>query len=160
MLFVGKKINQEEIMSIVLATDHAGFDLKESVKDFLLDNGYKVKDFGASTYNKLDDYPDFIVPAAKYISNNNDSIGIIFGGSGQGEAISANRFRNVRAVVYYNGPEEIITLSRTHNNSNILSLGARFLTIEKAKKIIKIWLNTDFEGGRHLSRITKIDKLS
>ena len=67
MLFVGKKINQEEIMSIVLATDHAGFDLKESVKDFLLDNGYKVKDFGASTYNKLDDYPDFIVPAAKYI---------------------------------------------------------------------------------------------
>ena len=84
--------------------------------------------------------------------------GIIFGGSGQGEAISANRFKNVRAAVYYNGPTEIIELSRVHNNANILAMGARFTSINEMKDIINIWLNTDFEGGRHQIRINKIEE--
>ena len=108
----------------------------------------------------MDDYPDFIAPAAKFVSENLDYKGIIFGGSGQGEAFSANRFKNVRAAVYYNGPTEIVELSRVHNNANILSLGARFLSLDEAKNVINLWLNTDFEGGRHLNRIKKIDDLS
>ncbi|MBC8197346.1 MAG: RpiB/LacA/LacB family sugar-phosphate isomerase [Candidatus Marinimicrobia bacterium] len=147
-------------MEIVLATDHAGFELKELIKKYLVDLDYKVKDFGAFEYEGSDDYPDFIAPASKYISENSDIMGIIFGGSGQGEAISANRFKNIRAAVYYGGPIELIKLSRIHNNANILSLGARFLSLGEAKKVINLWLNTDFEGGRHLNRINKIDELS
>tara|TARA_B100000029_G_C17238006_1_gene837964 strand:- start:276 stop:719 length:444 start_codon:yes stop_codon:yes gene_type:complete len=147
-------------MKLVLATDHAGFELKESIKEFLNSEGHDVKDFGANEYERLDDYPDFIAPAAKFVSENQDYKGIIFGGSGQGEAISANRFKNVRAAVYYNGPIEIVELSRVHNNANILSLGARFLSLDEAKNVINLWLNKDFEGGRHLNRIKKIDDLS
>jgi len=147
-------------MKIILATDHAGFELKESIKKYLTNEGYEIKDFGALEYDSLDDYPDFIAPAAKYISENPELKGIIFGGSGQGESISANRFKNVRSAVYYNGPTEIVELSRIHNNANILSLGARFLSLEEAKNVVKLWLNTDFEGGRHLNRINKIDDLS
>ena len=103
--------------TIVLATDHAGFELKEHVKTFLIEKGYNVKDFGAFEYDGLDDYPDFILPAAKYISKHK-LIGIIFGGSGQGEAIAANRIKGIRAAVFYNGPNEIVELSRLHNNAN------------------------------------------
>ena len=147
-------------MKIILATDHAGFELKESIKNFLIDSKYEVKDFGAFEHDGADDYPDFIAPAARYISENSKLKGIIFGGSGQGEAISANRFKNVRAAVYYGGPTELVELSRVHNNANILSLGARFLSLDEAKNVINLWLMTDFEGGRHLNRINKIDKLS
>ena len=147
-------------MKIILATDHAGFELKESIKKYLIDSEYEVKDFGAFEHNGADDYPDFIVPAAKYISEVPTLKGIIFGGSGQGEAISANRFKNVRAAVYYGGPTELVELSRVHNNANILSLGARFLSLDDAKNVINLWLMTDFEGGRHLNRIKKIDELS
>ena len=104
---------------IVLATDHAGFELKEHVKRVLLNKGLEIKDFGANSYNSQDDYPDFISPAAKYIVSNN-LLGIIFGGSGQGEAIAANRIKGIRAAVFYNGPDEIIQLSRLHNNANII----------------------------------------
>ena len=134
--------------TIVLATDHAGFELKEHVKKFLTEKGYDIKDFGALEYDGLDDYPDFILPAAKYISEHK-LIGIIFGGSGQGEAMAANRIKGIRAAVFYNGPNEIVELSRLHNNANILSIGARFVSSQEVEKVIELWLSTDFEEGRH-----------
>jgi len=142
--------------TIVLATDHAGFELKEHVKRFLTKKGYDIKDFGALEYDGLDDYPDFILPAAKYISEHK-LIGIIFGGSGQGEAMAANRIKGVRAAVFYNGPNEIVELSRLHNNANILSIGARFVNNQEVEKVIELWLSTDFEEGRHEKRINKLD---
>ena len=145
-------------MRIHLATDHAGFDLKETVKTYLQDHGYDILDHGAHEFNKLDDYPDYIFPAAYAVSEEPESFGIIFGGSGQGEAMTANRVKGVRAAVYYNGPEEIVKLSRSHNNANILSIGYRFLDEKKAIHIIELWLNGAFEGGRHDSRIRKLDR--
>ena len=142
--------------TIVLATDHAGFELKEHVKRFLIKKGYDIKDFGALEYDGLDDYPDFILPAAKYISEHK-LIGIIFGGSGQGEAMAANRINGIRAAVFYNGPDEIVKLSRLHNNANILSIGARFVNNQEVEKVIELWLSTDFEEGRHEKRIKKLD---
>ena len=142
--------------TIVLATDHAGFELKEHVKRFLIKKGYDIKDFGALEYDGLDDYPDFILPAAKYISEHK-LIGIIFGGSGQGEAMAANRINGIRAAVFYNGTDEIVELSRLHNNANILSIGARFVSNQEAEKVIELWLSTDFEEGRHEKRINKLD---
>ena len=142
--------------TIVLATDHAGFELKEHVKRFLSKKGYNIKDFGALEYDALDDYPDFILPAAKYISEHK-LIGIIFGGSGQGEAIAANRIKGIRAAVFYNGPNEIVELSRLHNNANILSIGARFVNNQEVEKVIELWLSTNFEEGRHEKRIKKLD---
>ena len=142
--------------TIILATDHAGFELKEHVKRFLIKKGYDIKDFGALEYDGLDDYPDFILPAAKYISEHK-LIGIIFGGSGQGEAMAANRINGIRAAVFYNGPDEIVELSRLHNNANILSIGARFVSNQEVEKIIELWLSTDFEEGRHEKRINKLD---
>ena len=142
--------------TIVLATDHAGFELKEHVKRFLIKKGYDIKDFGALEYDGLDDYPDFILPAAKYISEHK-LIGIIFGGSGQGEAMAANRINGIRAAVFYNGPDEIVELSRLHNNANILSIGARFVNNQEVEKVIELWLSTDFEEGRHEKRVNKLD---
>ena len=142
--------------TIVLATDHAGFELKEHVKRFLIKKGYGIKDFGALKYDGLDDYPDFILPAAKYISEHK-LIGIIFGGSGQGEAMAANRINGIRAAVFYNGPDEIVELSRLHNNANILSIGARFVSNQEVEKVIELWLSTNFEEGRHEKRINKLD---
>ena len=141
--------------TIVLATDHAGFELKEHVKRFLIKKGYGIKDFGALEYDGLDDYPDFILPAAKYISEHK-LIGIIFGGSGQGEAMAANRIKGVRAAVFYNGPNEIVELSRLHNNANIITLGSRLTKKNTAFKCIDVFVNTKFEGGRHNKRVRKI----
>tara|TARA_Y100000748_G_scaffold278816_1_gene256774 strand:- start:610 stop:1044 length:435 start_codon:yes stop_codon:yes gene_type:complete len=143
-------------MIIALGTDHAGFNLKEDVKKFLIENGHEVKDFGAHKYEPSDDYPDFINPTAKFVSENN-AMGIIFGGSGQGEAMAANRFKGVRAAVFYGGPSEIISLSRQHNNANILSIGSRFVDSKEAINLIKFWLSIKFDGGRHLNRIKKLD---
>jgi ribose 5-phosphate isomerase B len=143
--------------TIVLAADHAGFELKEEVKKSLLELNYEVKDFGAFEYESTDDYPDFINPAAQFISENNNTIGVIFGGSGQGEAMAANRFKGVRAAVFYDGPDEIIDLSRLHNNANVLSFGSRFIKSERAIELIKQWLSVEFEGGRHQKRIEKLD---
>ena len=145
-------------MKIHLATDHAGLELKEKVKLYLSDLNYEVIDHGAYEYDALDDYPDFIFPCANAVSNDLESKGIILGGSGQGEAMAANRVKGVRAAVFYNGPEEIIKLSRQHNNANILSLGARFMSEEEMYKIIEVWLSTDFESGRHQRRIEKLDE--
>ena len=143
--------------TIVLAADHAGFELKEEVKRSLLELNYEVKDFGAFKYESTDDYPDFINPAAQFISENNDTIGVIFGGSGQGEAMAANRFKGIRASVFYDSPDEIIDLSRLHNNANVLSFGSRFIKSERAIELIKQWLSVEFEGGRHQRRIEKLD---
>ncbi len=146
-------------MKIYIGTDHAGYDLKEKLKQFLIEDlGHDVTDFGADSFNENDDYPDFIVPVAKAVVTNEGSFGIILGGSGQGEAMSANRTQGVRAAVYYGGPKEIVTLSREHNDANVLSLGARFISESEMKEIVKLWLETEFSGNeRHQRRIDKLD---
>ena len=144
-------------MKIYIATDHAGFELKNRLKEFLQSNNYDVEDCGALVFDSLDDYPDFILPAAKKVSENKNSKGIILGGSGQGEAMAANRIKGVRAIVYYGGPKEIVKLSRMHNNANIISFGARFVSFEQAVEVLKIWLSEEFERGRHEARINKLD---
>lgn len=147
-------------MEVYLATDHAGFELKEKVKEFLKKEGYEVKDFGATVLDPEDDYPDFISQAAEAVSKDPSNKAIIFGGSGQGEAIVANKFPNVRAAVYYGRAEEMPSLTRQHNDSNILSLGARFLTEEEAISGVKLFLETPFsEEERHVRRIEKIKKI-
>ena len=145
-------------MKILLASDHAGFELKEFLSNHLIQLGYIVENCGAHEMDPTDDYPDFIIPTAQKIANDSDSKGIIMGGSGQGEAIAANRINGVRAAVYYDGPIDIVKLSRSHNNANILSLGARFISNEKAAEVVKMWLNEPFEGGRHQKRIDKLDE--
>ena len=145
-------------MIIHIATDHAGLELKEKVKSYLSKLDYEVVGHGAYEYDALDDYPDFIFPCAEAVSKDPNSKGIILGGSGQGEAMAANRVKGVRAAVFYNGPDEIIKLSRQHNDANILSLGARFMSDQEMYKIIKLWLSTDFESGRHKRRIEKLDQ--
>lgn len=146
-------------MKIFLATDHAGFELKEKVKTWLKGLGYTVEDEGAFAKDDQDDYPDFCHIVGKRVSSNPDEDrGIVFGGSGQGEAIVVNRYKGVRAAVYYGGDDGIVTLSRVHNNANVLSLGARFVKEDEALKAIELWLKTDFPGDeRHQRRIAKID---
>ncbi len=145
-------------MKIHLATDHAGLELKNSIKAHLLANGYNVTDHGAHEYDALDDYPDFIFPCARAVASDPESRGIILGGSGQGEAMAANRIKGVRAAVFYNGPKEIVKLSREHNNANILSIGARFMSEEEIHDVIELWFEEPFEGGRHQRRIEKLDE--
>ena len=144
-------------MKIHLATDHAGLELKNIIKEHLKENGHDVTDHGAHEYDALDDYPDFIFPCAKSVAADPESRGIILGGSGQGEAMTANRVKGVRAAVFYNGPEEIVKLSREHNNANILSLGARFMNQAEIYDVIEMWLAEPFEGGRQQRRIEKLD---
>lgn len=147
-------------MKIYLGTDHAGFELKEKIKSYLQKEGYEIEDCGAYILDPNDDYPDFISKAADAVSKDPEARGIILGGSGQGEAIVANKFKGARAIVYYGPPEEIIPLSRKHNNANILSLGARFLTEDQALEAINTWIDTAFEGEeRHIRRISKIKDL-
>lgn len=147
---------------IILASDHAGFQYKQELKKHLQEKGHKVEDFGAHTIEKSDDYPDFIIPAAKKVAEDpENNRGIIFGGSGQGEAMAANRVKKVRATVFYGGPEDIIHLSKEHNNANILSIGARFISVDEMKRIVDLWLSIEFSADeRHVRRIKKIDELS
>ncbi len=143
-------------MRIHLATDHAGFKLKEQIKAVLMKAGHAVIDHGALSLDEKDDYPDFIAQAAEAVSKNPEDKAIILGGSGEGEAMVANRHKNVRAAVYYGGDPKIVTLSREHNNANVLSLGARFISEKEALAAIKIWLATAFSGDtRHIRRINK-----
>lgn len=148
-------------MKIYLATDHAGFALKEEVKQFLTNNSYEVKDCGAFEEDPQDDYPDFIAVAADGVSKNPEiDKAIIFGASGQGEAIVANKCKGIRAVVYNTENLELITLSRLHNDANVLSIGARFVSPENAKEAVKIFLETEYTAEeRHERRIEKIKKL-
>lgn len=155
-------------MKIFVGSDHAGFGLKESLVPFLIEMGHEVVDKGAMEYNEGDDYPDFVIPVAREVSMHpNEVKGIVIGGSGQGEAVCANKFRNVRAAVYYGRAqsliekqETIIELSREHNDANILSLGARFITEDEMKEKVRVWLNTPFSGDeRHKRRIDKINHI-
>ncbi len=152
---------------VYIGTDHAGFKLKEELIPFIKSLGYEVHDCGATKFEDGDDYPDYISIVAKAVGLNPEhNIGIVLGGSGQGEAIVANRYPNVRAIVFYGNPgifskDEIITLGRLHNDSNVLSLGARFLKLSEAKKAVKLWLGTAFSNEeRHIRRIKKIEKIS
>ena len=145
---------------VFLGTDHAGFELKEHVKKHLLKLGMEVEDLGAHKLDPKDDYPDFIVPVAKKVSKSPNSRGIVFGASGQGEAVAANKIKGIRAALYYGGNLEIVKLSRMHNDANILSLGARFLTKEEAAEAIDLWLKTGFSNEpRHIKRIKKISNI-
>jgi ribose 5-phosphate isomerase B len=148
-----------------LGADHAGFELKEAIAPYLQKLGYEVVDHGAHVYDKFDDYPDFVAPVGQAVSSNPTSTkGIVIGGSGQGEAMAANQFPNVRAVVFYGNKifqgSDIIKLSREHNDANVLSLGARFLTTSEAKTAVRIWLQTPFSSDyKYIRRIKKIEKI-
>lgn len=147
---------------IYLATDHAGFEHKNAVHDWLVHEAYTVKDCGAHTFDAQDDFPDFVQVAAQAVAKAPaKSKAIIFGGSGQGEAMQANRFKGVRTAVYYGGPEEIVTLSRQHNDANVLSIGARFVSIDKAKEVIWSWLHTEaLTDKKYHRRNVKLDRLA
>ena len=145
-------------MKIFLASDHAGFELKRFLSERLSLAGHEVRDLGAKEFNPEDDYPDFVSVVAKEISRDPSvSKGIVIGGSGQGEAICANKFYGVRAAVYYGGNMDIVKLSREHNDANILSLGARFISPSDALNAVTLWLRTPFSGDeRHKRRNNKL----
>jgi len=145
---------------IYIASDHGGFELKNKIIDYLKSKDYQVEDCGPKELDKEDDYPDFIYPCAVQVGKGAvEDRGIVLGRSGQGEAIVANKAKGVRAALYYGGNLKIVKLSRQHNNSNVLSLGADFITFEQVTEAIDLWLATEFEGGRHQRRIDKISKL-
>lgn len=147
-------------MRVFLAADHAGFELKDKVAAFLKEKGYEVVDCGANLLDPSDDYPDFIYPAAIKVGQNPGSKGIIFGKSGQGEAIVANKVKGIRAVVYYGGNDELINLSRDHNDANILSIGAGFVSETEAQVLVEAWLEREFSNDeRHVRRINKIKEI-
>ncbi len=150
------------LSKIYIGSDHAGFALKGILIPYLIEMGYEVVDSGPEHYNPSDDYPDFIIPVAKAVAANPmNAKGIVIGGSGNGEAMAANRIDGVRAAEYYGGDLEIVKLSREHNNANILSLGARFLSPNEAKEAVKLWLETKFsEEEKHARRIAEIDSLT
>ena len=141
---------------IYIASDHAGFELKNQIVEYLNSQNLEVEDCGPNTYDPEDDYPDFILPCAEKVAMLPENFGIVLGMSGNGEAIAANKVKGVRAAHYYGGAEEIVSLARKHNNANVLALGAKFLTMEEIKKAINIFLKTDFEDGRHSRRVDKI----
>lgn len=143
-------------MTIYLASDHAGFALKEKIKQVLAQEKHEIVDCGSNSLVPDDDYPDFIAKAAELAAKNQEARAIIFGGSGQGEAMVANRHKGVRAVVWYGGNMDIVRLSREHNNANILSLGARFVTDDEAREAVTLWLKTPFSNDeRHQRRLNK-----
>lgn len=161
-------------MKIAITTDHAGFEACKELKLFLEQLGHEVVDYGPKSYDADDDYPDFIYPAARAVAAGQCERAIIMGGSGQGEAMVANRVPGVRCALFYGlvtaktavdaegntsqDPYEIVKLSRQHNNANVLSLSGRFLAIDEMRTAIKIWLETEFPPvERHLRRIAKID---
>ena len=141
--------------SIAIGSDHAGFAYKEKIKAMLLTEGHVVRDFGTNSDAPCD-YPDFIRPVAEAVARGEFERGIILGGSGNGEAIVANRVRGVRCGLCWN--EQLAIWNRSHNDGNVLSLGQRTISEEEASKIVRTWLSTEFEGGRHLARIQKIDR--
>ncbi|MFA6608739.1 MAG: RpiB/LacA/LacB family sugar-phosphate isomerase [Candidatus Paceibacterota bacterium] len=151
-------------MKIYLATDHAGFQLKENIKTYLEDNGNEVYDCGALTLEAGDNYPEYMARAAEKVqidAMHAPAVAIIFGGSGVGEAIVANRFAHVRAVVYAGGPLDVIKVSREHNDTNVLSIGSRFVTENEAKQAIDLFLATAFSHDeRHADRIIQIEELT
>ncbi|HYF96727.1 MAG TPA: RpiB/LacA/LacB family sugar-phosphate isomerase [Patescibacteria group bacterium] len=161
-------------MRIALSTDHAGFEQLKSLQEFLTAKGYECVNYGPKEFDADDDYPDFIFPAAKAVATGECEFGIIMGGSGQGEAIAANRVKGIRCMTYYGavlpvgaidagGGEasdeyEILRLSKQHNNANMISIGARFVSQEEIEKAVEVWLDETFSGvERHARRIKKLD---
>ncbi len=142
-------------MKISLGTDHAGYLYKEAIKRFLQEEGHDVTDFGTHSEESVD-YPRFIRPAARAVSDGTCSRGIVLGGSGNGEAMVANRIHGVRCALCWN--RETASLARRHNDSNVLSLGARMVSLEQALEIVRVWLDEPFDGGRHIPRIRQIDE--
>jgi len=141
-------------MKIAIASDHAGFEYKQRVKQHLMAAGHEVCDFGTDSDESCD-YPDFIRPAARAVADRQCDRGIVLGGSGNGEAITANRIAGIRATVCWD--IESAHFARSHNDSNVLSLGQRMIDTDLLLQIVDTWLTTDFEGGRHQRRIDKID---
>ena len=140
-------------LTIHFASDHAGFEMKNAIKAWLRGEGFDVTCYGPHEYDPQDDYPEFISRAASAISQKPEGArGLIFGGSGQGEAMLANRFSNVRATVFYGGSEDIISLSREHNDANVLSIGARFVDLDTAKRVIWDWLHAPFSTDEKYAR--------
>lgn len=143
---------------ILLASDHAGFELKTMLREFLPAIGYEVEDMGPDILDPEDDFPELLTPAGFAVAQDPENVcAVVIGGSGQGEAMVMNRFPGVRAVVFYGNEnrekaEEIIKLSREHNNANVLSFGARFITADEAKWAVELWLNTPFSGEEKYAR--------
>lgn len=161
-------------MKIAITTDHSGFETIRELEQYLIELGHDCINFGPTMFDPDDDYPDFMFPAAQAVANGDCDVAIIMGGSGQGEAMAANRIKGVRCAVFYglataksainaegsmsDDPYEIIKLSRQHNNANVLSLSARFLSMDEMKKASKLWLETPVtDVKRHLRRIEKLD---
>jgi ribose 5-phosphate isomerase B len=145
-------------MKVFLATDHAGFDLKEQIKQFLINKQYQVEDCGALEYVGSDDYPDFIKRAASRVSEELGSFGIFFGKSGAGENMVANKVIGIRAVAGFN--EQNVKLAREHNDANVLTLGSEFIGVEKAKELTELFLTTPFSNEeRHVRRIEQITQI-
>ena len=143
-------------MKIAFGTDHAGFRYKEKVKQLVTSLGHEVKDFGTFSEDPVD-YPLFIRPAAEAVARGECERGFVFGGSGNGEAMAANKVHGVRCALCWN--EEVARLSRQHNDANVLSLGQRVIPEEMAIKIVRIWLETPFEGGRHEKRVAMLNAM-
>ena len=141
-------------MKIAIGSDHAGYQYKESIKRHLVDLGHEVRDFGTDSDEAVD-YPVFIRPVAEAVAAGEAERGIVLGGSGNGEAIVANRVAGVRCALCWN--VESARLARQHNNANMISLGQRMMDERAALAIVDVWLTTEFEGGRHARRIAQID---
>lgn len=152
----GKNLIQtSKIMNIAIGSDHAGFRYKEIIKEFLTNSNHAVADFGTHSTESVD-YPIFIRPVAEAVARGEFERGIVLGGSGNGEAITANRVKGVRCALCWN--EATARAARQHNDSNVLSLGERMISQEIALDIVRIWLETEFEGGRHVRRIEMLDE--
>src|SRR5215831_19027626 len=141
-------------MIIAIGSDHAGFRYKESIADYLVDRWHEVIDFGTNSEEPVD-YPRFIRPVALAVASGEAERGVVLGGSGNGEAMAANRVKGVRCALCWN--IESARLARQHNDANLISLGQRMLTEDEALEIVRVWLETPFEGGRHLRRIQMLD---
>ena len=146
--------NEKNTLRIALGTDHAGYTHKEAINLFLLEKGYQTKDFGTFSEESVD-YPDYVRPAAEAVAEGLCDLGIVLGGSGNGEAMAANKVKGVRCALCWS--VETAKLAKQHNDANVLSLGQRQISQELALKIVDAWLNESFEGGRHLRRIRMLD---
>lgn len=142
-------------MKIAIGSDHAGFQYKERIKEFLTILGHDVKDFGTDSEAPVD-YPLFCRPVALAVARGEVDRGVVLGGSGNGEAMTANRVKGVRCALCWN--TKSAELGRKHNDANVISLGQRMMTEEEALEIVRVWLNTEFEGGRHIRRIEELDE--
>ena len=142
-------------MKIAIGSDHAGYRYKEEIKRFLASLGHEVEDFGTHSTESVD-YPLFIRPAAEAVASGACERGIVLGGSGNGEAMAANRLRGIRCALCWNA--ESAQLARLHNDANMLSLGERMMPLDTALEIVRLWLETPFEGGRHIRRIQLLDQ--